>query len=155
MQDAVQAQEMHRSLREQELIADFGPGPASPALLVQRAAVVQWICGLGRDFRLAPVTRDTAVCYMDRVVRTMDVPPQSLELAALTCLLLAAKWEEREQDVPLLRDLLARTNNVFVRQEVELTERIILRGFDWRLSTVAASAYVDYYARCAQGPEGA
>ena len=77
-----------------------------------------------------------------------------MELAALTCLLLAAKYEEREQDVPLLQDLLARTNHAFQRQEVEMTEKVILAGFDWRLSVVAASSYVDFYARCAQTPAG-
>jgi hypothetical protein len=155
LQDVEQARVMHESLRLQEAREDFGPGPAVPhALLVQRPAVVHWLNCLGRDFRLSAITRDTAICYLDRVLRTMNVPPQSMELAAVACLLLAAKWEEREQDVPLLRDLLARINNAFLRQEVEVTEKIILTGFDWRLSIVAASSYVDYYARCAQTPGG-
>lgn len=61
----------------------------------------------------------------------VDIPQGALSLAAVGCLLLAAKWEEREEDVPLISTLTSVMNNEFSMKDLRTMEMIILDFKNW------------------------
>ena len=67
----------------------------------------------------------------------MDIPQGALSLAAVGCLLLAAKWEEREEDVPLISTLTSVMNNEFSMKDLRTMEMIILDFKNWNSKLIS------------------
>lgn len=75
------------------------------------------------------------------------IPEASLQLAALACILIAAKCEEREEDIPRFRRLLQCPTRRYTAAELEAMEMIVLQASDWNMVTVVPACYTEYYCR--------
>lgn len=79
---------------------------STASLSLARKESIDWILKINSHYGFSPLTAILAVNYFDRFLCSLSVPkekPWMMQLAAVTCLSLAAKVEETH--VPLLLDL--------------------------------------------------
>ena len=76
------------------------------ALVIARLQAVEWMMKVNARYGFSAVTAFLAINYLDRLLSSLHFQrdkPWMIQLAAVTCLSLAAKVEETQ--VPLLLDL--------------------------------------------------
>lgn len=103
--DDQQLQSLFSKERETSSCAAAAVKP-TPSLSLARKESVEWILRINAHYAFSPLTAILAVNYLDRFLCSLTVPkekPWMVQLAAVTCLSLAAKVEETH--VPLLLDL--------------------------------------------------
>lgn len=74
-----------------------------------------------------------------------NIYPERLKLVALVCLLLAAKFEERECNVPKIADLNNVIKNQYPYNDFFSLELMILTFMDWNLTIPTAANFVEHY----------
>ncbi|XP_048362627.1 cyclin-J isoform X2 [Sphaerodactylus townsendi] len=79
-----------------------------------------------------------------------DISIQQLHVVALSCLLLASKFEEKEDSVPKLEQLnslgcMTNMNLVLTKQNLLHMELLLLETFQWNLCLPTAAHFIDYY----------
>ena len=93
------------------------------------------------DFALEPRTAGLAVTYFDRCVSSLGeqgLRKKRLQLLAMTCVLIAAKFSEVK--MPGLEDLCEVAQNKFSKEELRAMELETLRVLQWKLYTVTPHA---------------
>lgn len=95
-----------------------------------RTILVDWLVEVTDEFRLNVHTLHIAVGYIDRFLSSMAVQRGKLQLVGVTCMLLAAKYEEIYP--PAIDDFVYITDNTYNKSQVLKMEHIILKvlGFD-------------------------
>uniref|UniRef100_A0A8C4QKW1 Cyclin-J-like protein n=1 Tax=Eptatretus burgeri TaxID=7764 RepID=A0A8C4QKW1_EPTBU len=128
----------------------------SPQLPLRRH-FIDLLCVLASRFQLSAATRHLAVYLLDLFMDRYDIAVKQLYVAALSCLVLASKFEEREERVPKLDQL----NNIgfmgqlplrLGRTELRQMELLLLDAFQWNLCLPTAALFLDYYL-AVSGPD--
>jgi hypothetical protein len=99
----------------------------------------------GENLQLNPLTIHCAIHNFDRVLRTVAVERNVIQLVGLSCLLLAAKVDEVEAELPSTDDILSlapghTTKGVLFSMEVTLLEKL-----NWKLCVLTPRHFVDLY----------
>ena len=81
-----------------------------------RAILVDWLVEVAEEYRLHPQTLHVAVSYIDRFLSEMSVQRGKLQLVGVTCMLLAAKFEEIYP--PAVDEFVYITDNTYTRDQV-------------------------------------
>lgn len=119
------------------------------SLSLARKESVEWILKINAHYGFSALTAILAVNYLDRFLCSLSFPkdkPWMMQLAAVTCLSLAAKVEET--DVPLLVDLQVEgTKYVFEAKTIQRMELLVLSGLKWRMSPVTPISFLDHIIR--------
>lgn len=63
--------------------------------LKHRRIIVDWMCEVGEEYKLSALCVHCAVRYLDRILSTLDVAKNQLQLVAMSAILIAAKYEVR------------------------------------------------------------
>ncbi|XP_034538139.1 cyclin-J [Notolabrus celidotus] len=142
------AADIYQSLRYRELKLPPYKGQ-SPQLSLRRY-FSDLIAIVSNRFRLCPVARHLAVYLLDLFMDHYDVTVQQLHMVSLSCLLLASKFEEREDRVPKLETLnslgcMSSMNLVLTKQGLLHMELLLLETFQWNLYLPTAAHFIDYY----------
>ncbi|KAG7229985.1 hypothetical protein INR49_009705, partial [Caranx melampygus] len=121
----------------------------SPQLNLRRY-FADLIAIVSNRFRLCPAARHLAVYLLDLFMDRYDVTVQQLHIVSLSCLLLASKFEEREDRVPKLEILnnlgcMSSMNLVLTKQGLLHMELLLLETFQWNLSLPTAAHFIEYY----------
>ena len=74
----------------------------SAKYLKHRRIIVDWMCEVGEEYKLSALTIHCAVRFLDRILSMLDVAKNRLQLVAMSCILIAAKYEVRVFDQNLL-----------------------------------------------------
>jgi len=111
--------------------------------LNMRAILVDWLVEVADEYRLHNQTLFLAVNYVDRFLETMPVHRQTLQLVGITCLLIAAKYEEIFS--PLIDDFVDITDNTYTRSEILRTELLILNALKFRLTVSTIHNFLTRY----------
>ncbi|XP_045146497.1 cyclin-J-like [Echinops telfairi] len=140
--------DMHQALRYKELKLPSYKGQ-SPQLSLRRY-FADMIAIVSHHFTLCPSARHLAVYLLDLVMDRFDISFQQLHLVALTCLLLASKFEEKEVSVPKLEQLnslgfMTRMNLILTKQYLLHMELFLLETFQWNLCLPTAAHFIEYY----------
>ncbi|XP_041865517.1 cyclin-J isoform X2 [Melanotaenia boesemani] len=114
------------------------------------AEIQNLIAIISNRFRLCPAARHLAVYLLDLFMDRYDVTMQQLYMVSLSCLLLASKFEEREDQVPKLETLNSLTcmssmNLVLTKQGLLHMELLLLETFQWNLYLPTAAHFIEYY----------
>ncbi|KAI3445953.1 hypothetical protein Pfo_002618 [Paulownia fortunei] len=119
------------------------------SLPLARKEAVEWILKINAHYGFSALTAILAVNYLDRFLSTLSFPkdkPWMMQLAAVTCLSLAAKVEETH--VPLLLDLQVEgTKYVFEAKTIQRMELLVLSGLKWRMNPVTPISFLDHIIR--------
>lgn len=121
----------------------------SPQLSLRRY-FADLIAIVSNRFRLCPAARHLAVYLLDLFMDRYDITVQQLHMVALSCLLLASKFEEREDRVPKLETLnslgcMSSMNLVLTKQGLLHMELLLLETFQWNLYLPTPAHFIEYY----------
>ncbi|KAI3767450.1 hypothetical protein L2E82_17573 [Cichorium intybus] len=127
-------------------------GCPSPPVVSRREAV-EWMLGVVSHYSFTALTAVLAVNYLDRffdrfggLESEKKQQPWMTQLAAVSCLSLAAKVEETR--VPLLLDLqMEGSNYVFEAKTIQKMEILILSTLQWKMNPVTPISFLDYITR--------
>uniref|UniRef100_A0A6J0SY36 Cyclin-J isoform X1 n=2 Tax=Pogona vitticeps TaxID=103695 RepID=A0A6J0SY36_9SAUR len=142
------AADIHQALRYKELKLPSYKSQ-SPQLNLRRY-FADLIAIVSNRFRLCPAARHLAVYLLDLFMDRYDISIQQLHVVALSCLLLASKFEEKEDSVPKLEQLnslgcMTNMNLVLTKQNLLHMELLLLETFQWNLCLPTAAHFIDYY----------
>ncbi|KAM7385144.1 hypothetical protein PAMP_001240 [Pampus punctatissimus] len=142
------AADIYQELRYKELKLPSFKGQ-SPQLNFRRY-FADLIAIISNRFRLCPAARHLAVYLLDLFMDRYDVTMQQLHMVSLSCLLLASKFEEREDRVPKLETLnslgcMSSMNLVLTKQSLLHMELLLLETFQWNLYLPTAAHFIEYY----------
>nr|XP_020452639.1 cyclin-J isoform X2 [Monopterus albus] len=142
------AADIYKALRYKELVLPSYKGQ-SPQLNLRRY-FADLIAIVSNRFHLCPAARHLAVYLLDLFMDRYDVTVQQLHIVSLSCLLLASKFEEREDRVPKLETLnglscMSSVNLVLTKQGLLHMELLLLETFQWNLYFPTAAHFIEYY----------
>eukprot|EP00039_Didymoeca_costata_P031254 m.33922 g.33922 ORF g.33922 m.33922 type:complete len:331 (+) comp8626_c0_seq2:312-1304(+) len=145
--DVDMQKEIHDSLLEKELHRHRYRG-LSP-YLAKRAEFVDWIHDVAEKFQLRYTSASSAVAYFDLV---MDYYKDSinffeLQVLGMACLMVAAKMEEQEPDIPLLPHVIRTAGLKCTVEQLNAAELLVLKAWNWNVCVVTPNHFVDLYAR--------
>ncbi|KAM4636396.1 cyclin-J [Discoglossus pictus] len=142
------AADIHQTLRykEQKLPSYKGQSPQ----LNLRRYFADLIAIVSNRFKLCPTARHLAVYLLDRFMDRYDISIQQLHIVALSCLLLASKFEDKEDRVPKLDQLnslgcMTNMNLVLTKQNLLHMELLLLETFEWNLCLPTPAHFIEYY----------
>lgn len=120
-----------------------------------RREAVEWMLGVVSHYSFTALTAVLAVNYLDRFFdrfggleseKKQQQQPWMTQLAAVSCLSLAAKVEETH--VPLLLDLqMEGSKYVFEAKTIQKMEILILSTLEWKMNPVTPLSFLDYITR--------
>ncbi|KAM4704035.1 cyclin-J [Rhinophrynus dorsalis] len=142
------AADIHQALRYKELKLPSYKGQ-SPQLNLRRY-FADLIAIVSNRFKLCPTARHLAVYLLDLFMDRYDISIQQLHIVALSCLLLASKFEDKEDRVPKLDQLnslgcMTNMNLVLTKQNLLHMELLLLETFEWNLCLPTPAHFIDYY----------
>ena len=86
-----------------------------------RGILVDWLVEVAQEYKLVSETLFLAVNYIDRFLSCEVAPRRKLQLVGITCMLVAAKYEEIY--APQIEDFCYITDNTYTRDEVLAMEQ--------------------------------
>jgi cyclin A len=116
-----------------------------------RTILVDWLAEVAEEFRLHVQTLHRAVGYVDRFLSSMAVIRGKLQLVGVTCLMLAAKYEE--VSAPIVDDYVFITDNTYSRGQVLRMEHVILRVLAFDLGGCTAFSFLERFLDAAAAPK--
>ncbi len=118
--------------------------PASPYVLYRRL-LVDWVCETAEQVHLHPITAHAAVALMDTLLAIQEVDKPKLQLMAVCCLLVAAKFEEVDDRAPSLSLLFVKCNRKFSIAQLRTTELSVLQQLNWELKSSTPMHFILHF----------
>jgi len=116
--------------------------------IAKRGNLIEWSRNVSEQLGLATATFHLAVKLIDLFMDGHDIMDPQLYLVALGGLLLAAKMEEKDGNIPRCTKLNSYVNNCFPLTDFYSIELVMLNYFDWKInlptSCYFASAMLPY-----------
>ncbi|XP_071614661.1 cyclin-J-like protein [Heliangelus exortis] len=142
------AADIHQALRTKELKLPLYRAH-SPQMGLRRY-FIELLTALSNRCRLCPTTRHLAVYLLDLCMDRYDITARQLYSIAFACLLLASKFEEKEDKVPKLEHLnnlacMCNVSLVLNKKDLLRMEMLLLENFNWNLCLPTPAHYIDYY----------
>lgn len=91
------------------------------------------------------IVQISAVYMLDVFMDTYKIVTTKLNLVAFVCLLVAAKIEERDQNIPKICTLNSYTNDQYTRTDFKSLERMILSFFNWAVLVPTTATFIESY----------
>eukprot|EP00940_MAST-03C_sp_MAST-3C-sp2_P003135 g3135.t1 len=101
--------------------------------LKYRSTLVEWLMDLCKDIKCRRVVLSTSVRYMDRILQTTRVVKENLQLVAICCFLIAAKYEGPEELVPSMSEAAYLTGSTYDAATIRDVEVHMLMRLKWNL----------------------
>lgn len=113
-----------------------------------RGILIDWLVEVGEEYKLVPDTLYLTVSYIDRFLSCNIVTRQRLQLLGVSCMLIAAKYEEI--CAPQVEEFCYITDNTYQREEVLEMERKVLMELKFELTTPTVKSFLRRFIRAAQ-----
>jgi len=111
----------------------------------QRRHLVDWTSVVGERLKLTRCTVHLAVKLLDYFMDGHDIQDPQLYLVCLGSILLAAKVQEKDSNVPKCSQLNAFVKHQFPLSDFVSLEIVILKYFNWNLCIPTASYFVEMW----------
>ncbi|XP_052393855.1 cyclin-J-like protein isoform X1 [Carassius gibelio] len=146
------AADIHQALRIKEL--KLPTYQAQSPQIGMRRYFADLLAVLSNRYQLCPTARHLAVYLLDLFMDHYDVAVRQLYVIALSCLLLASKFEEKEDRVPKLEQLntlgfMCSLNLTLNKRDLIKMELLLLETFGWNLCMPTPAHFIDYYLHAA------
>ncbi|PIN16439.1 G1/S-specific cyclin D [Handroanthus impetiginosus] len=142
-------EELSSLLHKEQEMELYNVFDESPSLAKARGEAVDWMLRVVGYYSFSALTAVLAVDYFDRFIHSFEPhreKPWMTQLAAVSCLSLAAKVEETR--VPLLLDLqVEESKYVFEPKTIQRMEILILSTLKWKMNPVTPLSFLDHIAR--------
>ena len=117
-----------------------------------RGVLVDWLVEVHWKFKLYPESLFLCVNLLDRfLARCPGVPRNQLQLVGVTCLLIAAKYEDIY--APEIKDVVMICDRTYRKDEILAMEVLILNSVAFQITTPSALLYLLRLAKIAQCDE--
>mmetsp|Transcript_23430 Transcript_23430/g.73440 ORF Transcript_23430/g.73440 Transcript_23430/m.73440 type:complete len:223 (+) Transcript_23430:67-735(+) len=103
---------------------------------------------VAEEYKLVPDTLFLSVSCIDRYLSVNQVVRSKLQLVGVTCMLIAAKYEEIY--APQVDEFCYITDNTYSRQEVLNMERTLLTTLDFELTTPTTKSFLRRFLKAAE-----
>jgi cyclin A len=113
-----------------------------------RGILVDWLVEVAEEYKLVPDTLFLSVAYIDRCLSAHVVQRAQLQLVGVTCMLIAAKYEEIY--APQVDEFCYITDNTYTRDQVLAMERQVLDTLAFELTTPTTKSFLRRYLRAAE-----
>ncbi|XP_045833666.1 G2/mitotic-specific cyclin S13-7 [Trifolium pratense] len=110
-----------------------------------RSILVDWLIEVHRKFELMPETFYLTLNIVDRFLSTKAVPRKELQLVGISSMLIASKYEEIW--APEVNDFVCISDNAYVREQVLIMEKTILRKLEWYLTVPTPYVFLIRYIK--------
>ncbi|XP_013092031.1 cyclin-I-like [Biomphalaria glabrata] len=100
---------------------------------MQRDEAAVWIAKLSAEFTFLPETCGLAILLMDRVLQLVKVRAKYLQCVAVTCLHIAAKTLEEDENIPPTPYLVRKSCCGCSFAEITRMEMVILNKLNWNV----------------------
>jgi len=110
-----------------------------------RLTIVDWISQVGIVCSLKNLTIHSAVAFLDNFIDCVSVDRPRLQLVAAACILVAAKIEEQEDNIPRIAALSHYSGNTISHELVIKMESFILNKLQWELVILTPLNFLEYY----------
>ncbi|NXX82642.1 CCNJL protein, partial [Urocolius indicus] len=142
------AADIHQTLRTKELTLPLYKA-RSPQIGMRRY-FIDLLTALSSHCSLCPTARHLAVYLLDLFMDRYDITVKQLHIISFACLLLASKFEEKEDKIPKLEHFnnlayMCNLNVVLNKKDLLKMEMLLLENFNWNLCLPTAAHYIDYY----------
>lgn len=97
-----------------------------------RSILVDWLVEVGEEYKLSPQTLWLTISYIDSSLSLIVVNRNKLQLLGITCMLIAAKYEEIYP--PTIDDFVYISDSTYTKQQVLNMESLLLTSLNFRLS---------------------
>ncbi|CAG9334194.1 CCNJL_4 [Blepharisma stoltei] len=115
----------------------------SATYLKYRKILIDWICEVGESLHLSLLTIQTAASLYDSLLSTKEFSKPLLQPIGLIALLVAAKSEEGDENVPRFHQLVRFTqNSVATLKRLELE---LLTTLKWQIVVVTPLHFIYFY----------
>ena len=118
-----------------------------------RGILVDWLVEVAEEYKLVPDTLFLSVAYIDRCLSAHVVQRAQLQLVGVTCMLIAAKYEEIY--APQVDEFCYITDNTYTREQVLAMERKVLDTLSFELTTPTAKSFLRRFLRAAEADQKA
>jgi hypothetical protein len=146
---------MHKKMRKKEIVQHqkrTWRGRADAEYQQCRSTVVDWIIQVGEACHLCNLTVHSAIGFMDNVLDLFPVASDKLQLVAIACILIAAKIEEQEENIPRIRTLSYHCGHAYTRQFILKMESVLLNYLKWEVIIITPLNFLEYYLQVAFHP---
>lgn len=129
-----------------------------------RWILVDWLVEVAEEYKLSMQTLQVTVSYIDRFLSDMHVQRTKLQLVGVTCMLLAAKYEEIYP--PAIEEFVYITDNTYSRDQVRsnflfcsLTpeilkmEHVVLNALRFDMGSATPLTFLEQYLAVMHPPE--
>lgn len=116
---------------------------------VMRSILVDWLVEVGQEYRLTSDTLFLSVALVDRYLSLVDVKRNRLQLVGITCMLVAAKYEEIY--APQVEEFCYITDNTYNREQVLAMEREVLGVLEFDITQPTIKTFLRRYIKAASG----
>jgi len=115
----------------------------------KRGEFVDWIKIVAEKFRLRETSGASAISYLDRAMDFYEdrIRFFDLQLMAMACLMVGAKMEEQEPDIPVLSSVIKTAGLTCSVAQLSLAELKLLKAWEWNVCVVTPNHFVELYAR--------
>ena len=113
-----------------------------------RAILIDWLVEVHLKFKLVPESLYLTVNLIDRYLDREQVNRQKLQLAGVTAMLIACKYEEIYP--PIVRDFVYITDNAYTKEEILEMERRMLQTLDFNIQTTSAYRFLERFCKIAK-----
>lgn len=110
-----------------------------------RAILVDWLVDIQKRYKLKVETFFLAINLIDRYLACRSLPKKKLQLVGVTCVLIAAKFEEIYP--PELKDLAYITDNTYTKDEIISMELTILSALEFNIVVPTAAVFFQRFHR--------
>ncbi|KAH9545560.1 hypothetical protein CY35_12G054000 [Sphagnum magellanicum] len=146
------AAEIYEHLRRAEIkrrpSSDFMESLQQDINKSMRGILIDWLVEVAEEYKLVPDTLYYTISYIDRFLSSNVVPRQRLQLLGVSCMLIAAKYEEICS--PQVEEFCYITDNTYCREEVLEMERKVLNELNFELTTPTTKSFLRRFIRAAQ-----
>ncbi|KAK4792038.1 hypothetical protein SAY86_022473 [Trapa natans] len=140
---------LHLSEVRRRPLTDFMERVQNDINASMRAVLIDWLVEVSEEYRLVPETLFLAVNYIDRYLSGNPVNRQKLQLLGVTCMMIAAKYEE--VSAPQVEDFCYITDSTYCKMEVLQMESLVLSYLKYELTTPTVNCFLRWFVWAAHG----
>lgn len=143
--------DIYRFVHDQELLRrpnlEYMSGVQTDINQTMRGILVDWLVEVAEEYKLVPDSLYLSINYIDRFLSKSPVVRSKLQLVGVTCMHLAAKYEEIY--APNVEEFCYITDNTYARDEVLKMEQRILDTLNYELTVPTTKTFLRRFWRAA------
>lgn len=113
-----------------------------------RGILVDWLVEVSEEYKLHTETLFLSINYIDRFLSRNNVQRGKLQLVGITCMLVAAKYEEIYP--PSVEDFVYISDNAYTRENVISEEVKLLNSLSFHCTVATSRQFLRRFAKAAR-----